>query len=179
MPALSSPSPSVVESVAAPAATRAPVVETYFSPKGGCTDAIVARIEKSKSIRVLAYSFTSKPIIAALIVSQQKYGDVKVVLDREDEDSDQSKQLMDAGIPVWIDKMHAIAHQKVMIFDGEITEEGSFNYTQQAETSNSENCNFIHIGAVSQDYLSNWELHQSHSVVPGTTPVSTKKKRFK
>lgn len=145
-------------------ATRAPSVEVFFSPKGGCTDKVVSWIGKSKSIRVSAYSFTSKPIIAALIAAQKRSGDVKVVLDREDQGLEPANQLIAAGVPVWFDLLHAIAHQKIMIFDGQVIEEGSFNYTQQAETSNSENCNFIHISSVAQTYLTNWTLHQGHSI---------------
>jgi hypothetical protein len=38
-------------------------IEVYFSPKGGCTDAVVKQISIAKStIHVQAYSFTLVPI---------------------------------------------------------------------------------------------------------------------
>ena len=41
--------------------------QVYFSPKGGCTEAIVNQIDHAKSeILVQAYSFTSAPIAKAL-----------------------------------------------------------------------------------------------------------------
>ena len=44
----------------------------YFSPLGGCTDAVVREIRAAKtSIRVLAYSFTSTRIADALIDAQR------------------------------------------------------------------------------------------------------------
>ena len=42
-------------------------VQVYFSPKGGCTDAVVNALNKAKkTILVQAYSFTSPPIAAVL-----------------------------------------------------------------------------------------------------------------
>ena len=43
-------------------------VKVYFSPKGGCTDAITGAINQAKTeILVQAYSFTSAPIAKALV----------------------------------------------------------------------------------------------------------------
>src|ERR1700731_1481554 len=43
-------------------------VSVHHSPKGGCTDAIVAELKKARrEILVQAYSFTSKPIAQALL----------------------------------------------------------------------------------------------------------------
>ena len=40
----------------------------YFSPKGGCTEAIIKELDRSKtSVLVQAYSFTSAPIAKAKI----------------------------------------------------------------------------------------------------------------
>ena len=40
-----------------------PPIEIYFSPQGGCTEAVVKEINASKTdILVQAYSFTSVPI---------------------------------------------------------------------------------------------------------------------
>jgi phosphatidylserine/phosphatidylglycerophosphate/cardiolipin synthase-like enzyme len=42
--------------------------QVYFSPNGGCTEAIVKEITNAKSeILVQAYSFTSTPIAKALV----------------------------------------------------------------------------------------------------------------
>ena len=42
-------------------------VQVYFSPRGGCTDAVVNALNKAKkTILVQAYSFTSPPIAAVL-----------------------------------------------------------------------------------------------------------------
>jgi hypothetical protein len=42
--------------------------EVYFSPKGGCADAIIRELDRAKSsVLVQAYSFTSAPIAKALL----------------------------------------------------------------------------------------------------------------
>jgi hypothetical protein len=42
--------------------------QVYFSPKGGCTEAIVKNLDQAERyVLVQAYSFTSKPIAEALV----------------------------------------------------------------------------------------------------------------
>src|SRR4051794_40139647 len=48
-------------------------INVHHSPKGGCTDAIVAELKKARrEILVQAYSFTSKPIAQALIEAKAR-----------------------------------------------------------------------------------------------------------
>jgi hypothetical protein len=43
-------------------------IEVYFSPHGGCTEAIIRELNKAKStVLVQAYTFTSAPIAKALL----------------------------------------------------------------------------------------------------------------
>ncbi|MDX9822946.1 MAG: hypothetical protein RBT20_13500, partial [Syntrophales bacterium] len=40
----------------------------FFSPRGGCTEAIVGQIDKARSeLLIQAYSFTSREIAAAIV----------------------------------------------------------------------------------------------------------------
>lgn len=146
---------------------EAVTIETRFSPGGGCTDGIVERIGKAHRIRLLAYSFTSRPIVDALIAAQRRTGDVEVVLDGSDEGQEAASALIAADVPVRFDRTHAIAHQKVVVFDMAEVEVGSFNFTKQAEFRNSENCNFIRSRKSAAEYDRNWNLHWSHSDPPG------------
>lgn len=141
----------------------------HFSPKGGCTDAIVAQIASAKTtIHVQSYSFTSAPIAGALADAKLRGLDVQIIVDRSDVDDAASPTtkldvLLDAHVPVWNDAKHAIAHNKIMIFDGESVETGSFNYTKQAESSNAENCLFLTSPALAAVYEHNWQTHLAHS----------------
>jgi len=57
--------------------------EVYFSPKGGCTEAIIREMDRAKnSILVQAYSFTSAPIAKALLNAHKRGGKVEVILDK-------------------------------------------------------------------------------------------------
>ncbi|WP_435549746.1 phospholipase D-like domain-containing protein [Desulfobacterium sp. N47] len=58
--------------------------QVYFSPKGGCTEAIISQIDKAKSeILVQGYSFTSAPIAKALLNAHKRGVKVEAILDKE------------------------------------------------------------------------------------------------
>ncbi|MDR3605428.1 MAG: phospholipase D-like domain-containing protein [Syntrophaceae bacterium] len=60
-----------------------PPVQVYFSPTGGCTDAIVKEIDNAKSeILVQAYSFTSTPIAKSLLEAHKRGVKVEAILDK-------------------------------------------------------------------------------------------------
>ncbi len=140
--------------------------EVFFSPKGGCTQAIVDNLNwAEKYVRVQAYSFTSKPIAEALIAAHKRGVDVKVLLDKSQPHAKGGKinMLVDAGIPVMIDKKHAIAHNKVIIIDGVTVLTGSFNFTNAAEDKNAENLLVVRDKTVARKYRNNWSSHSKHS----------------
>ena len=140
----------------------------YFSPHGGATDALVEELGKVKgTILVQAYSFTSAPIAQALKDAAQRGVKVRVVLDKSQrgERYTSATFLVRAGIPVWIDASHQIAHNKVMILDDETVVTGSFNFTKAAEQSNAENLLILKDKGLAAIYRKNWETHQAHSDV--------------
>ena len=48
-------------------------IQVYFSPDGGCTEAVVRELGKAKStVLVQAYSFTSAPIAKALVEAKKR-----------------------------------------------------------------------------------------------------------
>jgi phosphatidylserine/phosphatidylglycerophosphate/cardiolipin synthase-like enzyme len=142
-------------------------VETFFSPKGGCAAAIVGAIGRAeKTIHVQAYSFTSAPIAAALVAAHKRGVKTQVILDKSQQTERYSEAdfLQHAGVAVFIDSAHGIAHNKVMILDGHTVITGSFNFSKAAEESNAENLLIIHqTPALAEKYLSNWLAHQRHS----------------
>lgn len=134
--------------------------QVYFSPNGGCTNAVVATIgHAKKSILVLAYSFTSAPIAGALKSAHDRGVDVRVILDKSQRTERYSGMtfLIHAGIPTWIDTVHAIAHNKVMVIDGETVITGSFNFTKAAEAKNAENLLIIQDRGLAKLYQMDWE----------------------
>ena len=147
---------------------KSPAVEVYFSPHGGCTDAIIRELNKAKNtILVQAYSFTSAPIAKALLNAHKRGVKVEVILDKSQRTQKYSSAtfLYNSGIPTKIDALHAIAHNKVMIIDGQTVITGSFNFTKAAEENNAENLLIIHDRKLAERYTKNWEDHSKHSEV--------------
>jgi phosphatidylserine/phosphatidylglycerophosphate/cardiolipin synthase-like enzyme len=141
-------------------------VEVHFSPKGGCTEAVVAELAKAnKAVYVQAYSFTSLPIAQALVGAHKRGVSVQVVLDKSQRTEKYSSAdfVAHAGIPTYIDSKHAIAHNNIIVIDGAVVLTGSFNFTKAAESNNAENLLVIHDAKLAERYFENWKDHQGHS----------------
>jgi phosphatidylserine/phosphatidylglycerophosphate/cardiolipin synthase-like enzyme len=142
--------------------------QVYFSPHGGCTEAIIAKIDNARSeILIQAYSFTSAPIAKALVQAHKRGVKVEAILDKSQrtEKYTSATFLANSGIPTFIDARHAIAHNKVMIIDGETVITGSFNFTKAAEEKNAENLLIIKSRELASIYIDNWKRHKEHSEV--------------
>ncbi len=140
--------------------------QVYFSPKGGGQQAIVDAIGQAKeSIYVQAYSFTSVPIAKALVDAARRGVKVIAILDKSQRSERYTGAtfLRNEGIPVWIDADHAIAHNKVMVLDGNVVVTGSFNFTRAAEEKNAENLLIIRDQRLAKLYTNNWQKHREHS----------------
>ncbi|MBM3602586.1 MAG: phospholipase D family protein [Alphaproteobacteria bacterium] len=139
-----------------------PYTQTAFAPSPKTTALITRNLAKAeKTIRVAAYSFTAHPIADALIKAQQRGVDVKVVVDKTQANPRTRSivtKLVDAGIPVRVDRKHSIMHNKYIIIDGRTIQTGSFNYTANAEKRNAENVMVIRNNpALAKKYLKNWQ----------------------
>jgi phosphatidylserine/phosphatidylglycerophosphate/cardiolipin synthase-like enzyme len=142
-------------------------VQVYFSPHGGAQAGLTAAIGRArKSILVQAYSFTSAPVAAALKAAHDRGVDVRVILDKSQRTERYSGMtyLVHAGIPTWIDPVHPIAHNKVMVIDGSTVVTGSFNFTRAAEDRNAENLLILESPELADYYARNWQAHLQHSV---------------
>jgi phosphatidylserine/phosphatidylglycerophosphate/cardiolipin synthase-like enzyme len=143
-------------------------IQVYFSPQGGCTEAVVANLDKAtNTVLVQAYSFTSAPIAQALVDAHKRGVNVEVILDKSQRTEKYSAAdfIQHAGIPTFIDAKHAIAHNKIMVIDGETVLTGSFNFTKAAEENNAENLLVIQDAALAAKYAANWQAHLKHSEV--------------
>ncbi len=145
----------------------AEVIQVFFSPHGGATEAVVHELGNAKKeILVQAYSFTSAPIAKALVDAHKRGVRVTAILDKSQRTQKYSSAtfLNNSGIPTYIDAKHAIAHNKIMIIDGATLITGSFNFTKAAEEKNAENVLVIRGDDVLvKKYLANFEKHLEHS----------------
>lgn len=143
--------------------------DVYFSPEGGCTEAIVRELRKaSRSVHVQAFSFTSQPIARALVDASRRGVEVAVIFDQGivQEPHAALEILEKGGVPWVLDREHSIAHNKVMVIDEATVVTGSFNFTTAAEHHNAENVLVIHDPELAGRYQANWRLHRAHSVAP-------------
>jgi phosphatidylserine/phosphatidylglycerophosphate/cardiolipin synthase-like enzyme len=162
-----------------PAVGHPPKFEVFFSPKGGCTDAIVrelSRVRRGEKVRIQAYSFTSPPIAKAAVKADREQGaEVIALLDSTNKKGKYSEAtfLANGGVETLIDGVHSIAHNKVIIIGEREVITGSFNFSRAAEADNAENVIIIRDPAVAKRYVDNWELHFKHSQ-PYVSPAQTK-----
>jgi phosphatidylserine/phosphatidylglycerophosphate/cardiolipin synthase-like enzyme len=137
-----------------------------FSPKGGCTEAIVKELGRAKRlVLVQAYSLTSAPIAKAL-VDAHRYGvKVEILLDKSQKIDRLSSAdfLAGAGISTKMDNAHAAARNEVIIIDAETVITGSFPFTKAAEEQNAENLLIIRNRAIAETYIKNYLEHSRHS----------------
>ena len=138
-----------------------PTYENAFSPDQGATQLVVSTIEKAQqTIRVAAYTFTSRPIADALIEAKNRGVDVKVVLDKRQSHGRGNlfDYLSENSIETRKDGHYAIMHDKFIIIDKDVLELGSFNYTKAAEEKNAENVLVVRdVPAVIKNYAAEWD----------------------
>lgn len=71
--------------------------------------------------------------------------------------------LLSSGVDTRIDPNHAIAHDKVMIINGEVVITGSYNFTRAAEERNAENLLVVREVGIAKRYADNRKVHQGRS----------------
>jgi phosphatidylserine/phosphatidylglycerophosphate/cardiolipin synthase-like enzyme len=141
-------------------------VTVCFTPGGNCTDTIVQALGGAKHTSLAqAYSSTSAPIAKALLGEHKRGVQVQVILDKSQRSDKYPSAdfLANQGVPVVIDANHAIAHNKIIVIDGELVLTGSFNFTKAAQQKNAENLLILRDPALAAQYTQNWETHRSHS----------------
>jgi len=141
-------------------------VEVAFSPHGGAEALVLKTIAGARrSIRLMAYSFTSPSVVRALLAAKKRDVDVAVTVDyKNNVEEDRSGKaraalsaLTYASIPVRVVSAFELQHSKFFVADGETVQTGSFNYSRQAAIYDSENVMVLSGRAdLAQAYLSNW-----------------------
>ena len=142
-------------------------VQVRFSPRGGGEQYVCQEIDKAKTqIRMQAYSFTSAPIAIALVRAKGRGVDIQITVDRRASQTrySMSSKCSQAGIPIYLDGSHAIAHEKLIVIDGLTCLCGSYNWSRQADQANWEDLLTIESRELAAIFLANWELHKAHSV---------------
>lgn len=161
---------SLVDNLGVSRASTAPAtgeVEVSFSPDEGGEALVLKVIGSAKhSLRVMAYSFTSKPVVKALLDAKRRGVDVQVMVDHKsnvtEDRSGKAKAalnlLVNAGIPTRTISVYPIFHDKTIVADGQTVETGSFNYSYAAAHRNSENVLVLwNNPKIAAAYLEHWQ----------------------
>ena len=123
-------------------------IEVAFSPNEGSEHLVVKVIDSAKTeLDLLSCSFTSVPVVEALVRARHRGVKVTLVADyKDDVSADRSGKAraalgapVNAGADVRTISVYAIHHDKVIIADRQTVEQGSFNYSDAAAHRNSEN----------------------------------------
>lgn len=151
-----------------------PLEEVYFSPillgqTLSADQAIINEVSREHlSILVQSYSFTDVSIAGSLVSAKKRGVRVEVILDSSDfVVSSKVIPLLDAaGIPIYKDASHNIAHNKILIFDEETPNamtviNGSYNFTVAAKKSNAENIKIRREDPLGYLFAKNWHFHKS------------------
>ncbi|MGO9062898.1 MAG: phospholipase D family protein [Candidatus Binataceae bacterium] len=157
--------------------------QVYFSPDGGCTQAIVDAIGAAhQQVMVQAYEMSSPQIKKALVAAERRGVKVQAIFDPSavKESHTMVGELSAGAIPVFIDSAHnpGLAHNKVMIIDGAVVITGSFNFTKAAESRNAENLLIIRDPGLAAAYAKNFANHLAHSSPLGSADIPAAKPTY-
>jgi phosphatidylserine/phosphatidylglycerophosphate/cardiolipin synthase-like enzyme len=117
-------------------------IKVYFSPNGGCQQAVISEIKKAtQTIDIAMYYLSSGSIARGLVQASQRNVRVRIVLDQSQEivSSSKSGYLIKHGLQVRYHLGFGLMHNKFAIIDGKSLITGSFNWTLTAEEKNEEN----------------------------------------
>jgi phosphatidylserine/phosphatidylglycerophosphate/cardiolipin synthase-like enzyme len=140
--------------------------DVFFSPRGGCTQAVIDEIGKARSeIVVHAHSFPSYEISRALAAARERGVKVTLLLDKSQRRDKGTTAFVfeKAGILIYIDSEHHVANNNVMIIDRDTVITGSFGFTKEAEEKNAENLLIVRSRKLAELYLQNYDRHMAHS----------------
>jgi phosphatidylserine/phosphatidylglycerophosphate/cardiolipin synthase-like enzyme len=165
----------------APRPSRAAEIHACFAPPvAGSCDPLITVLRAidgaQATIRLQMYSLTLRDVVSALVRAKRRGVDVRVIVDRgqlrqDRNDSSRVEDLASAGVPVLVDSVPGLMHNKIMIVDDETVLTGSFNYTSGAEHWNAENLLLLRDPGLAAEYLRNWNQRaaQSQPLIAGRT----------
>jgi phosphatidylserine/phosphatidylglycerophosphate/cardiolipin synthase-like enzyme len=142
-----------------------------------CGSFAVAQIDAARrSLLVQAYNFTEPRIVAAIIAASRRGVGVEVIVDKitARQRGEGVDAVATAGIPTFVDRAPRIAHNKVMVIDGETVLTGSFNWSVSAERYNAENLLAVHSTDLARFYTANFARRRAASVTyapPAAAPM--------
>lgn len=135
------------------------MIQCYFSPKGGCTQAIIDAIDQAEQeVHIYIFSFTLESITKALERAQARNVKVYIITDKTQAKGRES-QIPKLGTwldDLFIDKQKGVAHHKFIVIDRKFVILGSFNYSNSAEKYNREAIVYINDERTARAFYEEW-----------------------
>ncbi len=131
-------------------------INAYFAPEDNVERIILRRLHRAKrSIRFMAFSFTSDRIGETVIRKHDEGLDVKGLFERSGSNSRYSEyvKMKIEGVPVKLDRNRNSMHHKVFIIDETTVITGSYNFSRNANRNNDENILIISNREIARIYL--------------------------
>lgn len=147
-------------------------VEVLFTPWDDGEGAILRVLGQARqAIYGQAYLLTSRTLARGLVAAHQRGVQVELLADgamAEKGENTQLPLLVEAGIPIRLERRYNAAHNKILLVDpdGEhpVVITGSYNYTWSAQARNAENLLFLRDNPpLAQAYLANWRRHREEA----------------
>jgi phosphatidylserine/phosphatidylglycerophosphate/cardiolipin synthase-like enzyme len=141
-------------------------LSVYFSPNGGCEEALINFVNSAKeSVHTAIYSFTNMNIANAYVSAIHRGVKVTVVMFKGETVNQQAKvydMIEVAGGDAWLyaPPSGGLMHDKFTIVDGMALATGSFNYTENAEHFNDENLLIVSSSGNAADLLGDFLAQQ-------------------
>jgi len=119
-------------------------IELFVCPEEDCAGELIGLIDSGeRSVHVMIYSLTKQEIADSLVCAHKKGLDVRIVMDKGQASGNYSKDefLAESGIEVRLadPEGYGVMHHKISIVDSKKFSTGSFNYSENASSRNSEN----------------------------------------
>jgi phosphatidylserine/phosphatidylglycerophosphate/cardiolipin synthase-like enzyme len=135
-------------------------LEIYFSPQDRVAQHVLDRIASARrSIRFMAFSFTSAAVADAMVAQANAGRSVQGVIESQNAGGSGSVfgRLSQAGVEVLEDGNCYIMHHKTIVIDERTVITGSYNFTNSAEKDNDENLVIVDDPNLARTYLEEFE----------------------
>lgn len=141
-------------------------VDLFACPQHNCEDEHIRSIQEAKkSINILAFTFTSKPLAQELVNKIQEHLEVEVVFEKTRITRySVDKILVKENITVKYDTNSYTMHEKLFIIDENIVLIGSYNPTNNANVNNDENVLRITNKELAKKFLGEFETIKEKSL---------------
>lgn len=145
------------------------LIEVYFSPEDKPDERLVELLSSARhSIHFMSYVFTNAGIGETVLERARAGVEVSGIFESRSANDQYSEcpVLLGQGVDVRLDANPSIFHHKVMIIDSAIVVTGSFNFSNNAITSNDENVLFIHDPLIAGLYEEEFYRQMARSITP-------------